>query len=148
MPIARRACWRWPDCASDIRENPGRDFVRGWLTCGSALSSRPKPTGRCPTTNEGEAELLAAVARIIRVFGELGVDYLVGESIASSVFGEPRQTVDADLVACLLGPHAEPLAARLSGDFYTDLTSMKSAKMFRTFSRALEDAGLSGIGAG
>jgi len=83
MPIARRVCWRWPDCASDIRENPGRDFVGGWLTCGSALSSRPKPTGRCPTTNEGEAELLAAVARIIRVFGELGVDYLVGESIAT-----------------------------------------------------------------
>jgi len=34
--------------------------------------------------NEGESELLAAVARIIRVFDELGVDYLVGGSLASS----------------------------------------------------------------
>jgi len=77
--------------------------------------------------NEGETELLATVARIIRVFDELGVDYLVGGSIASSVFGEPRQTVDADLVARLLGRHAEPLAARLSGEFYADLTNIRSA---------------------
>ena len=68
--------------------------------------------------NEGETELLAAVARIIGVFDELGVDYLVGGSIASSVFGEPRQTVDADLVARLLARHSEALVARLSGEFY------------------------------
>lgn len=67
--------------------------------------------------NEGETELLASVARVIRVFDELGVDYLVGGSIASSVFGEPRQTVDADLVARLFGRHAEPLVTRLSEEF-------------------------------
>ena len=77
--------------------------------------------------NEGETELLAAVARIIGVFDELGVDYLVGGSIASSVFGEPRQTVDADLVARLLARHSEALVARLSGEFYVDLASIKSA---------------------
>ena len=77
--------------------------------------------------NEGETELLAAVARIIGIFDELGVDYLVGGSIASSVFGEPRQTVDADLVARLLARHSEALVARLSGEFYFDLASIKSA---------------------
>ena len=77
--------------------------------------------------NEGETELLAAVARIIGVFDELGVDYLVGGSIASSVFGEPRQTVHADLVARLLARHADALMARLSGEFYVDLASIKSA---------------------
>ena len=40
--------------------------------------------------NEGETELLAAVARIIGVFDELGVDYLVGGSIASSVMKRAR----------------------------------------------------------
>ena len=75
--------------------------------------------------NEGETELLAAVARIIGVFDELGVDYLVGGSIASSVFGEPRQTVGADLVARLLARHAEALVARLFGEFYVDLASIK-----------------------
>ena len=77
--------------------------------------------------NEGETELLAAVARVVRVFDELGVDYLVGGSIASSVFGEPRQTVDADLVARLLACHVEPLVARLSGEFYVDLASITAA---------------------
>jgi hypothetical protein len=51
----------------------------------------------------------------------------VGGSIASSVFGEPRQTVDADLVARVLPRHAEPLAARLSVGFYADLMSIRPA---------------------
>ena len=77
--------------------------------------------------NESETELLAAVARVIVVFDELGVDYLVGGSIASSVFGEPRQTVDADLVARLLARHAEPLVGRLTGEFYVDPPSVMAA---------------------
>jgi hypothetical protein len=77
--------------------------------------------------NEGETELLAAVARIVAAFQALGVDYLVGGSVASSVFGEPRQTVDADLLARLNGRHAEPLVARLSGEFYADLPAIVTA---------------------
>jgi hypothetical protein len=74
--------------------------------------------------NEGETELLAAVARVVAAFEALGVDYLVGGSVASSVFGEPRQTVDADLLARLLSRHAEPLMARLSGEFYADCAAI------------------------
>ncbi len=77
--------------------------------------------------NEDETELLAAVSCVVRAFEALGVDYLVGGSVASSVFGEPRQTVDADLVARLLGRHAEPLAERLAGEFYADLTAISEA---------------------
>jgi hypothetical protein len=77
--------------------------------------------------NEAETELLAAVARVVRAFDVLGVDYLVGGSVASSVFGEPRQTVDADLVARLLGRHAEPLVAQLSGEFYAHLPAILTA---------------------
>ncbi len=44
--------------------------------------------------NEDETELLAAVSCVVRAFEALGVDYLVGGSVASSVFGEPRQTVE------------------------------------------------------
>lgn len=67
--------------------------------------------------NEGETELLAAVARVVTAFDALGIEYLVGGSVASSVFGEPRQTVDADLMARLLGPQAQPLVQRLGGEF-------------------------------
>jgi hypothetical protein len=77
--------------------------------------------------NEGESELLAAVARVVTVFDALGVDYLVGGSVASSVFGEPRQTVDADLVARLLGRHAKPLVEQLAGEFYADLAAILRA---------------------
>lgn len=77
--------------------------------------------------NEGETDLLAATARVVRAFDSLGVDYLVGGSVASSVFGEPRLTVDADLVARLLGQHAEPLVKNLTGEFYADLPAIASA---------------------
>jgi hypothetical protein len=77
--------------------------------------------------SEAETELLVSVARIVAVFESLGVDYLVGGSVASSVFGEPRQTVDADLIARLLGRHAEPLVANLRGEFYADLPTITTA---------------------
>ena len=60
-------------------------------------------------------------------FEVLGVDYLVGGSIASSVFGEPRQTVDADLVAHLQPGNAGPLVEQLSGEFYADLAAILAA---------------------
>jgi hypothetical protein len=77
--------------------------------------------------NEEGAELLQAIGRVVAVFDVLGVDYLVGGSVASSVFGEPRQTLDADLVARLLGRHAEPLATHLQKEFYADLGAIRVA---------------------
>src|SRR5437867_11531968 len=76
---------------------------------------------------EGETELLEAVGRVVKAFDALGVEYLVGGSIASSVFGEPRQTVHADLLARLFGRHAQPLVERLSPEFYADLQTILSA---------------------
>jgi len=59
--------------------------------------------------NEGSPELLLALGRVVAAFDELGIEYLVGGSIASSLFGEPRQTADADLLARLFGRHAQQL---------------------------------------
>lgn len=77
--------------------------------------------------NEAETELLAAVRQVVTAFESLGVEYLIGGSVASSVLGEPRQTLDADMVAKLLGKHAEPFVAQLQSDFYADLASIHSA---------------------
>jgi hypothetical protein len=77
--------------------------------------------------NGPDTELLAAVARVVAAFQVLGVEYLIGGSVASSVFGEPRQTVDADLIARIFGRHAEPLVQKLSGEFYADLPSIIKA---------------------
>jgi hypothetical protein len=74
-----------------------------------------------------ESELLAALARVTAVLDALGVNYLVGGSIASSVFGEPRQTLNADLLARLLLRHAGPLVQQLAGEFYADLPAITTA---------------------
>jgi hypothetical protein len=77
--------------------------------------------------NGADTELLAAVARVVAAFETLGVEYLIGGSMASSVFGEPRQTIDADLIVRLFGRHAEPLMQKLSGEFYADLPPILNA---------------------
>jgi hypothetical protein len=50
----------------------------------------------------------------------LGVTWLVGGSLASSLLGEPRATADVDLVADLRLEHVEPLRARLTETYYID----------------------------
>lgn len=77
--------------------------------------------------NEGETELLAAVARVVSIFEELGIDYFIGGSIASSLFGEPRQTLDADLVAKVLARNVSMLVERFASDFYADSGAILSA---------------------
>ena len=77
--------------------------------------------------SNGEAELLVAISRVAAVFEELKIDYFVAGSVASSLFGEPRQTIDADLVAKLFGRHAEPLVERLGAAFYADLGAIQAA---------------------
>jgi hypothetical protein len=50
----------------------------------------------------------------------LGVTWLVGGSVASSILGEPRATADVDLVADLRGRHVGALFAALV-DTYTSM---------------------------
>jgi len=62
-------------------------------------------------------------------------------SAASSVFGEPRQTLDADLVARLIEEHVSPLAAALSEEFYLDRWA-RELELADLLARAWSDAGL------
>ena len=57
------------------------------------------------------SEPLLVVARIVAVFDELSVPYVVGGSLASSVYGIPRATQDVDLVADLRLEHVERFTA-------------------------------------
>jgi hypothetical protein len=77
--------------------------------------------------NERESELLAAAAQVVGAFEALAIEYFVGGSVASSVFGEPRQTMDADLIARVLARHVEPLVARLSPEFYIEAPTILQA---------------------
>ncbi|MFN7960945.1 MAG: hypothetical protein U0002_06695 [Thermoanaerobaculia bacterium] len=66
------------------------------------------------------SEALEVTRRVVAVLEELGIDYYVGGSLASSFHGIPRSTLDADIVVDLLPGHIPPLIERLSRDFYVD----------------------------
>lgn len=63
-------------------------------------------------------DVLAALTPVARAFKWLGVRYYVGGSMASSVRGLPRTSIDVDVAAELLPQHVEPLVGALAGEFY------------------------------
>ena len=72
----------------------------------------------------GELEVALDVGR---QFEALGVPWLVGGSVASSILGEPRATADVDLVADLRGRHVSALFAALVETYYIDEDATKAA---------------------
>lgn len=77
-------------------------------------------------------DALAVALLVIDLLEELGVDYQVGGSFASSIHGVPRQTNDVDLVADLEARHVPLLVSRLSGPFYLDAERVAQAVAGRT----------------
>ena len=74
-----------------------------------------------------ETELFAALRPVVAAFQRLEVEYYVGGSVASGVLGEPRQTLDADIIAGLFDRHVSPLVEMLRGEFYLDLPAIHTA---------------------
>jgi hypothetical protein len=70
---------------------------------------------------------IGVALRVTAVLDTLGVRYTIGGSIASSVAGEPRSTLDIDLVAELDATHVEFLVRSLEGDFYLDAAAIRRA---------------------
>ena len=70
---------------------------------------------------------LAVAQRVIEVFDRLGAAYSVGGSIASALAGEPRSTLDVDIVVDLTPTDAEALAASLQSEFYLDADRLHHA---------------------
>jgi hypothetical protein len=73
------------------------------------------------------SEPILVVVRLVQAFDALGVAYVVGGSLASSVYGIPRATQDVDLVADLKSTDTEELERLLSGDFYVDGDMIRDA---------------------
>jgi hypothetical protein len=73
------------------------------------------------------SEPLLVVARIARAFDDLAIRYVVGGSLASSLYGIPRATQDADLVAQIELPQVDVFASALAGEFYIDAAMIRDA---------------------
>lgn len=64
-------------------------------------------------------------------FDALGVVWLVGGSVASSILGEPRATADVDLVADLRSSHIGALYAALVDTYYIEEDAARDATRTR-----------------
>lgn len=72
-------------------------------------------------------EPLAVVARVCHVLDDLGVTYAIGGSVASSVHGVPRATLDVDIVAALAPAHVRRFVSALEATFYVDADAVRDA---------------------
>ena len=68
-----------------------------------------------------------AITPIVEALEHLGVNYHIGGSVASSIYGIIRATIDADLVANLELKHVRPLVKLLEADYYIDEDSVRDA---------------------
>lgn len=68
-----------------------------------------------------------ALRNVITAFEALDVSYQIGGSVASSVCGVPRTTLDIDLVANICKAQIQPLIKRLSDQYYISEESMVEA---------------------
>ena len=71
-------------------------------------------------------DILAATTPIVEVLEQLSVPYYIGGSVASTVHGLPRLTIDVDLVADLRIEHVRPLVKLLEESYYIDEEDRKS----------------------
>src|SRR5215207_6302054 len=86
-----------------------------------------------------ETDLIHATREVIAILDSLKISYCVGGSLASSVHGIPRATIDADVVAELQLRHCRPLADALSANFVVSLEAViqavQSEKSFNAIHR-------------
>jgi hypothetical protein len=73
------------------------------------------------------ADPIKVVTKVTKVLQDLGIRYLVGGSLASSLHGIPRATQDVDIVADLAENQIEEIAALLSQSFYIDIEMARDA---------------------
>jgi hypothetical protein len=70
---------------------------------------------------------LVALLQLVRAFENLGIDYVVVGSFASSIHGEYRASGDIDIVAAMENEHIERVVRALKENFYVDDLSMRRA---------------------
>lgn len=65
-------------------------------------------------------EPVEVTLKVTEVFEKLSVPYLIGGSLASTLYGMIRTTQDSDIVAEMRREHLQPFVSSLQGEFYMD----------------------------
>src|SRR5512134_3796756 len=109
-------------------------LLRIWRSQGSSNATLPRHLSRsiacwqtsCSEKNwlerfmtvQGEATRITLL--VTQTLERLGIPYAVGGSLASSLHGVMRSTLDVDIVADMKLEHIQPVVAALSNEFYAD----------------------------
>ncbi len=72
-------------------------------------------------------EPIAVTLQVIDALERVGATYVIGGSLASTIHGVVRTTLDTDIVADLSLPQAQPFADLLAGAFYLDIDTIHHA---------------------
>ncbi len=70
---------------------------------------------------------IAVAIRVAEILEALGLRYLIGGSLASSMSGEPRTTLDVDIVVAITAGDVTALVEALRSDFEVDELAMARA---------------------
>ena len=82
---------------------------------------------------------LAVAAVVARALEAIGARYSIGGSIASSMGGEPRSTLDVDLVTDLTIESIPRLLAALGGRFYVPIDALRTAVRDRSSANVIDN---------
>lgn len=72
-------------------------------------------------------DLIEAIKPVIYVFDNLLIPYYIGGSVASSVYGIARATLDIDIVADIKTENISGIMNELKSDYYIDQDMIKNA---------------------
>ena len=65
-------------------------------------------------------DIFLAVQPVLKAFENLSIPYYIGGSVASSIYGMARATMDVDIVADLKNSHINRLKQILENEYYID----------------------------
>jgi hypothetical protein len=85
---------------------------------------------------------IAVALSVVGVLDSLGIPNTVGGSIASSFAGEPRSTIDIDIVAAIETAHVPALVTALTPAFYVDGDALDRAVRTRTAANLIHQASM------
>lgn len=74
-----------------------------------------------------QPDILKALLPLTRVFEKLDIPYYIGGSIASSLYGMARATLDIDVAARIEPGHIDPLQNNLRREYYLDQDAITEA---------------------
>lgn len=71
--------------------------------------------------------ILGVAAELGATLDQLGIDYAVGGSVASSFFGEPRSTLDIDIAVRGATSSLRQLLDEVAAEFYVPVSAAEAA---------------------